>query len=118
MPVKITGTKEAIRHMQARSKAFKGETPSMYNGLSVEMRRAINQNSDSSYKKSPAKTLALESTKVWNHQKIWHRLKIMSTDYANYRQYGCGGIDIRILVQVLQENKDAMKLRVFKAFSK
>jgi len=66
---------------------FAGTRGQFYPHQSAIIRDEILKNADPSYDKSPAKEIALQSTKEWKHFVRIHKLKIMSTDYANIRQY-------------------------------
>jgi hypothetical protein len=109
---KITGMKEARKRMQFRSRAIRGLEPVIYYRLSLNMQKAIDENADISYTQSPAKDMALKSALKWVRKGALHSLRIMSTLYANYRQYGCGGIPIKKLVILLPHNIDEMKQRI------
>jgi len=110
------GFKEAAANMKKRARNLRGQAGTLYPDLSTIMQSAIENNSDDSYTGSPALTMAIKSAKKWIHQPLWHLLKIISTLYANYRQYGCGGIAIVILVKVLPGDRKKMEAAFQKAF--
>jgi hypothetical protein len=65
---------------------------------------AISNNADPVYDKSPAKVAALKSADNWSVSGSLHMLKILSLAYANYKQYGCAGLEIKKLVVVNPSN--------------
>jgi hypothetical protein len=115
--VKIIGIEKSIQNMQTRVNNFRGNPAALYNGISQDMLAAIDSNADQSYTdKSPAKRAAKNSVNNWTHSEEKHTLNIDSKMYANYRQYGCGGLTIAKLVEVLQTDIDKMKTRFEGAF--
>ena len=80
------------------------------------MATAICQNAASVYAKSPARDAAIDSAQTWTHGGTLHVNQITSTDYANYKQYGCGGLKITTLVTVDESDKDNMRDHISKAF--
>jgi len=116
MPVRTKGFREAARKMRQRKELFTAQNPTMYRDYSLTMRKAINENADESYTNSPAKDKALASADKWNHSATLHLMRVMTLFYANYRQYGCGGLPISKLVVVTEANRQTMKDRTSKAF--
>jgi hypothetical protein len=78
----------------------------VYQRLTQDVQAAINRNADASYDSSPAKQEALESCHRWQHQDGLHKLDVMAPLFANYRQYGCGGIPKAILCDMTQADID------------
>ena len=101
---------EAAKRMQLRVDILKAKTGRLYQPeLSDTMRNAIRNNKDSFYEGSQAVDVAVNSTTNWHHQGDIHRLPIRSFLWANYRQYGCGGIPIAELVKVLERDKEEQR---------
>ena len=78
----------------------------VYQRLTQDVRDAIERHADSSYDGSEAKQIALESCQNWHHYDGLHRLDVQSLLFANYRQYGCGGLDIAILCDMHESDID------------
>ena len=106
--MKVTGFKEAQRFLKNSAAVLEGTRGRFYPNQSKLIKKAIEQNADSSYQNSPAKEMVLKSAETWEHSGKLHTNNIMSTDYANYRQYGCGGIDIALLVDITEANQQEM----------
>ncbi len=106
--IKIKGFKEAQKFLKNSAAVLAGARGQFYPKQSKIIKKAIEQNADSSYQNSPAKEMALKSADSWEHTGKIHRNRIMSTDYANYRQYGCGGIKIAVLVEINEANQQEM----------
>lgn len=115
--IQIKGLDEAINRMKQRSKLFQGRGGRLYKpAISNEVAQAIKANADGSYEGSPAKSIAIKSVTNWTHESPNHVLPIMSTDYANYRQYGCGGIPIVKLVIITEADRDRIRKHFSQAF--
>ena len=98
--IKVTGYKEARKAIRHSADVLTGVKGRFYDRQDRIIKKAILTNADKSYMNSPAKDIALESVnQPWKHQGKWHIKNIMSTNYANYRQYGCGGLKIVELVR-------------------
>ena len=83
-----------------------------YRHVSRDLAYSIRHNSDPSYtQRSPAKILAIDSTTHWLNLGEMKLLNVMSTDYANYRQYQCGGIPEALLVVVTPTDRAKMRQR-------
>ena len=105
--VQVTGDdpKKISQHMM---EVLENKRGNVYPLLTQDMQEAIRRNADPCYASSPALTMAIESAEHWKHSEGRHLLDIYSTDYANYRQYGCGGLPITILVDVTAAEMDTM----------
>lgn len=104
------GFTEAAKRMELRADILRGKKGLLYNPqISGDMQDAINNNADPSYRGSPAKDIALKSAQTWQHMSNRHILRIVSLLFANYRQYGCGGVTIAALVKVLENDKKKMR---------
>ena len=86
--------------------ALDNRTGNVYQRLTQDVQAAIERNADPSYSGSPAKQDAIDSCYQWQHQDGFHKLDVMAPLFANYRQYGCGGIPIAILVDMTQADID------------
>ena len=106
--IKVTGIKEAQKFLKNSAAILAGTRGQFYPKQSKIIKKAIEQNADSSYQNSPAKEIALQSADTWEHTGRKHINQIMSTDYANYRQYGCGGIKIALLIEITDANSQEM----------
>jgi hypothetical protein len=102
--MRIKGIKRAIRNSEKRSENFRDDSGTIASGLTSMMRGAIRDNADPVYSKSPVKVAAIKSADNWQVSGSHHLLKILSMAYANYKQYGCAGLEIKILVSVNQTN--------------
>lgn len=106
------GFTEAAKRMETRAKVLRAQQGTLYRpDVSGIMQSAIDKNADKSYTNSPAKKIAEKSADSWQHSLERHLLRIMSTAYANYRQYGCGGLPITILVAVSEAERQQMRQR-------
>jgi hypothetical protein len=112
----IKGLEKARRDMRHRAAAFRGQRGTLYPQLSTVMKAAIRDNADKSYRKSPAKDIAIKSADNWKHADPLHLLGIISTCYANFRQYGCGGLPIHKLVVVSDKEIKEMEQIFSKTF--
>lgn len=100
----------AAKRMDLRAKLLQGRIGRVYSPeITQDMQEAIRGNADSSYGGSPAVLMAIASANRWIHQDPYHFLNIMSTAYANYRQYGCGGLPITPLVVVTEKDRAEMR---------
>jgi nicotinic acid phosphoribosyltransferase len=72
------------------------------------IKKAIEQNADSSYTNSPAKDMALKSAETWRHEGKRHINDIESAEYANFRQYCLP--KTAILVEISDANSQEMLL--------
>lgn len=106
--IQLKGYKEAREYFRKSADILAGTRGQFYQCQSAIIKTAINDNSDASYTNSPAKKMALQSAGTWTHVGRAHQNNIFSTAYANYRQYGCGGIKITILVQFTAADSQRM----------
>lgn len=98
--LKVTGVKQAQKMFSRKADILEGRQGHFYSNQSRMIKVAIVSNMDSSYQNSPAKLEALESANPpWSHQLGLHQKEIIAPLYANYRQYGCGGLEIHELVR-------------------
>jgi hypothetical protein len=100
-----TGIEAARKFLYRSAKILRNETGVLYKAESAAIQRAIIRNADPSYKGSPAKTAALKSAETWEHRGRKHRNKIMSTAYANLRQYCADASRQAILVEMTESDK-------------
>lgn len=114
--MRIRGIRQAIRHMETRERTFKTGVPYIHSEVSAMMANAIRTNADPSYNKSHVKAATAKTAKNWNVGGSVHMLKILSAAYANYRQYGCGGLEIKKLVVVTQADIERGRQAFEKAF--
>lgn len=94
---------------------LENEHGNLYPTLTRDVQEAINRNADPSYAGSEALSIALESAQSWQHQSGRHLLDIESTLLANYRQYGCGGMPITILVDLVETDMETMAVDLIEA---
>lgn len=106
--IKTKGFKEAQKFLKDSAAILAGTRGQFYPKQSKIIKKAIEQNADPSYQNSPAKEMAIKSADTWEHSGKTHRNRIMSTLYANYRQYGCGGLKITLLVDITESNQKEM----------
>lgn len=106
--IHLKGYKETREYFQKSADILAGTRGQFYQRQSAIIKTAINENYDKSYANSPAKEIALQSADTWTHAGRNHQNNIYSTDYANYRQYGCGGIKIAILVKFTEADSQRM----------
>lgn len=85
--IKLTGIKEARKYYKNAANILAGIQGQFYSHQTAIIQQEIEKNADSSYDHSLAKTIALRSAEEWEHFTRIHRNRIMSTDYANIRQY-------------------------------
>ena len=98
--VKTTGVDQARKFLKFQIQTLEGQRGQFYPHQSARIKAAIEGNADQSYNQSPAKETAKQSADKWIHERHKrHRCKIMAPLFANYRQYGCGGIKIAELVR-------------------
>lgn len=107
--VEVEGMPDIEKTFQNFDDVVENRLGALYPHLTRDMRFAINTNADASYQGSPAKEIALQSAQNWVHKPQHHQLDIFSTDYANYRQYGCGGLKIAILVDTTETDLQRME---------
>jgi len=109
----IQGIDSAIKRMRNRRSVLRGTRGKLYKpDLTEDVQEAIRQNHDASYTGSDALNPALQSAYNWIHSTTMHRLFILSYMWANYRQYGCGGIAIAKLVTFTEYNIRQMRDRL------
>lgn len=83
----VKGLEAARQVMKQNAEILAGTRGSLWDDETKAIQAAIEGNADPSYKKSPAKEMALKSAETWEHLVRIHKNKIYSTDYANLRQY-------------------------------
>jgi len=103
--MKITGFRDAQKTLKKNAEILEGTRGQFYSHQTKILKKVIDRSADPSYEKSPAKAMALKSTETWVHSGRQHTCNIMSTRYANYRQYGCGGIRIVKLVNITKSDQ-------------
>ena len=116
--VHVKGIKKAQKFLKNSAAVLAGTRGQFYPKQSIIIKKAINQNAHSSYQNSPAKELALQSAESWEHKGRKHTNSIESTDYANYRQYGCGRNKIALLVEITEANQQEMIEAAIKELNK
>jgi hypothetical protein len=98
--IRTKGFQEARRFLKRSATILAGTQGRFYPQQTRIIKQAILANADSCYTNSPAKEIALKSCETWRHEGRKHINDIESTDYANYKQYGCGGLEIKVLVDI------------------
>lgn len=109
--LKVTGDKQAQKMLSRKADILEGRQGHFYSNQSRMIKIIIVSNADPSYQNSPAKTECLESANPpWSHELGIHQKDIMAPLFANYRQYGCGGLEIHELVRFTAANIQEMLL--------
>jgi hypothetical protein len=109
--LKVTGVKQAQEMLRRKADILEGKQGRFYQNQLTIIKKAIVVNADPSYQNSPAKLEALESVnQPWSHQGSIHQKDIMAPLFANYRQYGCGGLEIHELVRFTPADMQEMLL--------
>jgi uncharacterized protein YeeX (DUF496 family) len=108
--------KKTIERMNKRIELLRGLNGTLYMNLSNDMEEAIVQNADPSYHGSEAMDTAIRSAHVWNSSGRRVLSNIFAPMFANYRQYGCGGMPIAKLVEVRENNEQDMIDHISDAF--
>jgi hypothetical protein len=106
--VDISGVDDALAAVASIHEVCDAKRGRLYSQLTADVQNAIVMNADPVYSQSPAKALALRSCSRWQHNPGNHVLNIESLDYANYKQYGCGGLAITTLVEITPAQQDIM----------
>lgn len=109
LEIKVTGYEEAQKVIKHSADVLMGKTGRLYERQDQLIKKAIITNADKSYDNSPAKEVALESVnQPWEHTGTRHTKNIMAPRFANYRQYGCGGLKIAELMRFTPTDIQAM----------
>lgn len=121
--------------MKARADAFSGRNPKIYTGISADVAGSINANfnaqgrprwekrkRDYSHpildRTGATRDSAEDSAKRWYFQGEVYTIKILSTDYGVFHQYGTKKLPIRAFVIFQQSEIVKMQDRFRKAFLK
>ena len=116
--IKTKGFKEASQVLKHKAAILSGLRGNFYEHQSKIIQEEIENNCDASYINSPAKDMAVQSAAEWMHLTRLHKNKIYSHRFANYRQYGCGGLPIALLVYISENGKRKLMLTAIEDLAK
>lgn len=132
---KITGLTKARKKMKARADAFSGRDPKIYTGISADSAESIKKNFNSqgrpAWKKRGGtyshpildktgltRDSAEDSVKMWYFAGHEYTMKVLSTSYAPFHQYGTSKLPVRAFVVFQRAELKKMQERFTKAFIK
>lgn len=132
---RIIGINQAIRKMKNRADAFSGRNPKIYTGISQDAALSIKKNFDAqgrpkwqkrkrTYshpildKTGTMRDNAESSVHRWYFQGQTYIMKVLSTEYGIYHQYGTSKLPIRAFVLFQPNELVKMQQRFNTAFLK
>ena len=133
--MKISGLTRSINRMKKRADAFSGRNPKIYEGISSDVAASINRNFNAQGRPKwqkrkgdyshpildltgATRDSAETSAVRWYFQGNEYTIRILSTEYGQFHQYGCGNLPIRAFILFQTAELAKMRSRFTKAFHK